>query len=77
MKCPICGKDMVLGSVERKGLGGYDNKYVFEAEDKEKDNHKIRNMLKKKKIDVNIFNESTAWYCSDCKKILMMADSEE
>lgn len=36
VNCPICGKEMKLGNVERKGTGGYDNKYIFMPEDYKK-----------------------------------------
>lgn len=38
VNCPICGKEMKLGNVERKGTGVYDNKYIFMPEDYKK-NH--------------------------------------
>lgn len=79
MKCPICGKEMELGNVERRGMGGYDNKYIFTPEEYEKEHHKLKKMLSKQdaKVKVNILNESTAWHCKECKKVIMMADTSE
>ena len=78
MKCPICGKEMTLGNVERRGMGGYDNKYIFTPEEYYEGSGKFRKILNKteSRIKVNILNEATAWHCNECKKIVMMADSE-
>lgn len=78
VNCPICGKEMKLGNVERKGTGGYDNKYIFMPEDYKKKSHKFKKILNKddNRVRVNILNESTAWHCGECRKILMMADSD-
>lgn len=78
MKCPICGKEMILGNVERCGIGGYDNKYIFTPEEYCQGSGKLRKYLNKSEscIKVNILSETTAWHCKACKKIVMMADSE-
>lgn len=79
MKCPLCGKEMEIGSVERIGLGGYDNKYYYIPEEYTDNPHKIKKLMEKKKIKVsiNLANECTAWHCSECKKVIMMMDSEK
>lgn len=43
-----------------------------------KKSHKFKKILNKddNRVRVNILNESTAWHCGECRKIVMMADSD-
>lgn len=73
MDCPICGKEMENGRVEREGIGGYDEKYVFIPE-KDISGKRIKRKIQERrvKVSINLSHDCTAWHCQECKKLLMM-----
>ena len=78
MDCPICGKKMESGRVEKVGIGGYDEKYTF-IQEREIEGKIIKRKLseRKIKISINLADDCIAWHCHECKKLLIMIDEKE
>lgn len=76
MKCLNCGLEMENGSVE--GIGqGWSACYEFTS-DEEKKKKGLKGFLTRKTItvDPHVF-EIPAWYCPNCKKVLIWIDGKE
>ncbi len=76
MKCLNCGRDMVPGSVEGVNQGG-GSFYEFTA-DEEKKKKGIKGFFSRERIPVSTtIMDQPAWYCPDCKRILMWMEAKE
>ncbi len=76
MKCLDCGKEMISGIVEGVGQGA-GSFYEFTS-DEELKKTGIKGFFRRNTIQVSTtIVEQKAWYCPECKKILMWMDADE